>query len=696
MVEVGEQLAWVSSAMRSSQNPACTSCEPSIERAVVTGQTARPVSISIKFRVPPLNKLLQDDLDITCWLHLFRNPVIVGGFPILRRAQQKSGLELSIISMASLTNASRINRFKSYIFIKGFCTMMVAMKRIGDTMLWHVLTNEDGSDIRYHDPRVQEISPETDLTVQMSAIPAMRHVVGWWSHVKSYAGELMSLIKSRPNHILNLYTGAVNAGLEIRGSALSTPGPGSALEKITLGVSQYVSFSGTVALGRRDKPLRLGTLGVYSNQIRRIATQYVVLYDVEERKSWLLDGASVLLHLLRLSLIIDEENDMPLLHTHRDISLPITGPGPFKPVRVLTANMNLKLYEQPDDEDIKTERKWSGTNPASQPGEVTESSKTSWYRVKDRVDLMYSVLDEIFNHQSDYSSTVVQLKIKNSPRKQLEGFDFWDIASGTSPILPRATTIKPAGKGWVDLVRELQAITLFGRGFGEILRPENLVIATDAHASRSQIPPSICTHWEKLPSGHDYLATSNTTLNKILKHQGDTTATGKPWRIVNGIYIHSPERIFEPCSCAAAGNATGRIAKQCDRVLVPLPDKLLTRRAFRSPSALPAEGAVIFGHSRSYPLRWLDLGDPVEGDAELEEPHDEVVSSVGATTNTTSNGSGLDPMTTESTEPSNLGDSGLLSPQAASSRTSVGGTSDLAGDREATRQVDDISIVASS
>lgn len=191
VVEVGEQLAWVSSAMRSSNNPACTYCTPSIERAAVKEQTATCVSISIKFRTPRLNTSPQEDLGAQCWRHLFRNPVIVAGFPILRRAQQKSGLELSITTLAALAGGNRINRFKEHVFIKGFCTMMVAMKRIGNMTLWHVLTNEDGSDIHYHDPRVQEISPQTDLTAETTAAPAMRHVVGWWSHVKSYAGELL-------------------------------------------------------------------------------------------------------------------------------------------------------------------------------------------------------------------------------------------------------------------------------------------------------------------------------------------------------------------------------------------------------------------------------------------------------------------------------------------------------------------------
>lgn len=61
-------------------------------------------------------------------------------------------------------------------------------------------------------------------------------------------------------------------------------------------------------------------------------------------------------------------------------------------------------------------------------------------------------------------------------------------------------------------------------------------------------------------------------------------------------------------------------------------------RGFQSPPDLPADGAVIFGHSYTYPLRWANKGDPSEGDLEPDEPEDGIhdsgigtsVSSTGA------------------------------------------------------------------
>jgi hypothetical protein len=91
--------------------------------------------------------------------------------------------------MAALARAKRVNVFKDNFFIKGFCTMLVAVRTFGNVMLWHALVNEDGSDIKYHDPRVQTSCPQAvESLVTLSQLTTMRHVVGWWSHVKNFAG----------------------------------------------------------------------------------------------------------------------------------------------------------------------------------------------------------------------------------------------------------------------------------------------------------------------------------------------------------------------------------------------------------------------------------------------------------------------------------------------------------------------------
>ena len=77
-----------------------------------------------------------------------------------------------------------------------------------------------------------------------------------------------------------------------------------------------------------------------------------------------------------------------------------------------------------------------------------------------------------------------------------------------------------------------------------------------------------------------------------------------PWRIIDDIYWHSPSKTFEACQC-------GHVPS-CDRIQVLLPPGFRKRhgKGSRSPTSLEDKGAVIFGHSHIFPLRWGDHGDP--------------------------------------------------------------------------------------
>ncbi|KAH8807187.1 hypothetical protein F5884DRAFT_856768 [Xylogone sp. PMI_703] len=217
-------------------------------------------------------------------------------------------------------------------------------------------------------------------------------------------------------------------------------------------------------------------------------------------------------------------------------------------------------------------------------------------------------------------------RVKASRRRQLEGFDFADVASGADPIIPKATTPLEIGKGWVDFIRALRAITLFGNGFGELLEPNGFISdptgtgegdhAAD-HTADPVIDRTLCNGWSKLPKGRDLLAVSTPVIQDIMKRKSDKG--GQLLELVDDIYWHNPDKAFEQCSCGITG-------KQCDRVQLLLPTKFpkLFTRGFCSPGSLPANGAVIFGHSMKLPLFWGDKPEsvPSEGHPQPESPDD--------------------------------------------------------------------------
>jgi hypothetical protein len=75
-------------------------------------------------------------------------------------------------------------------------------------------------------------------------------------------------------------------------------------------------------------------------------------------------------------------------------------------------NKNLKLYS---DED--------------KPDEVSKEKKT-YLRFKDRVEQIYHILEQILAHQAQVNAEDgIGFRVKYTPRRQLEGFDFMDVAT---------------------------------------------------------------------------------------------------------------------------------------------------------------------------------------------------------------------------------------------------------------------------
>jgi hypothetical protein len=105
--------------------------------------------------------------------------------------------------------------------------------------------------------------------------------------------------------------------------------------------------------------------------------------------------------------------------------------------------------------------------------------------VKDVVLENWHILEQIQDHQKDMAGPGLQIRLTD--RDKLEGFGFVDIISGTPVIRPRVATLNSSGRGWVDFTRELNAITLMARGFGEIINS-----ARDCN--------KLCDRWKHVPN----------------------------------------------------------------------------------------------------------------------------------------------------------------------------------------------------
>ena len=192
VAEIGEQLAWLGAALRSPPNKLGVAyCTPFISKiyvdntpCLVPGIASWPnILCNIDFTIQETEE--QPGLSNgQCWHNMFKNPVVVRGYPIRRRFELETGLEIPLNMMAGLARTQRINLFNGKLFIKGFSTMLIPTKYKKDLLIWHLLYNKDGNHISYLENTVPHLE-----NISIPDVETARHVLGWCSEGKYYAGR---------------------------------------------------------------------------------------------------------------------------------------------------------------------------------------------------------------------------------------------------------------------------------------------------------------------------------------------------------------------------------------------------------------------------------------------------------------------------------------------------------------------------
>ena len=189
--ELGQQFGWLGAALRPSPfEYGINTCGP-ITTRVETHQSlpqafGRAPFCKIHFEVSQRAEKHLSEIG-QCWQGLFKNRLVVKGYPIRRRLERNTGLELPLSMMAELVLARRVTLFKTTIYLKGFCAMLALVKQVGELMLWHFLFNQDGAHISYLDPRLCRSSEHFSVIVH-SGLEKARHIVGWCDDVKVQTG----------------------------------------------------------------------------------------------------------------------------------------------------------------------------------------------------------------------------------------------------------------------------------------------------------------------------------------------------------------------------------------------------------------------------------------------------------------------------------------------------------------------------
>ncbi|KAF5607433.1 Pfs domain-containing protein [Fusarium pseudoanthophilum] len=542
--ETGEQLAWLGAALRSSPHPnGLTYCTPSIRSIHRDPEMPQAVVCVIGFELeqrlePP------DNENGHCWHGIFRNPVVVNGFPILPKWERNTGLEMPLNIMAELARADRVDQFNDKVYIKGFSTMLVPTRQFKEVIYWHLIYKEDGSRISYLDDDL-----DWDALAGFPDLTTHRHVLGWCSEARFYAGSSQ-------------------AQYHVRHSELPRPHPGCSLAGTMITLGRLITGGHSYELGIKDTPTHVARNG-YIPRLKWISSKFVLLWDEADKRGWLTNGTSALLHVVRASLAYDSTDKFRSAFIFKEEDLQ-------ESPRPLTADSAIDVLINPRNLDLKL-----------------YAEKEGFILLRDRIDQYYNLLEKMLDHQTDIIRRH-RGSLERMPRKHLEGWDFEDLSANRDPLHPRLATLEASGKGWVDLIRALEAVPLTGRGFGELVRP---------------LGPALCEYWALLPTGRYLLVSCVSDMEDIIRDhrscEDDLT------RLSEDLIWYNTDNISGQCPCGCLAGRHGEPVQ----ALIPsaLSHKL---SASRSCVAIKCGGAVVFGHNRGFSWIWGDDGLPTQQDLE--------------------------------------------------------------------------------
>jgi hypothetical protein len=202
--EVAEQIGWLASALRSSlKNQGVVACYPRVEdlnvRTEDEGTPTAMVTGSCRIVFDFQEARICNAIRGFCWGPLFCNPILIVGYPIPRRPEPNTGLEMSLGIMAYLIRSQQVVKWGERIIMKGFNSLLVATLVTTNVILWHLLVSRSSSErISYIDSRLDKLDIRTPKGLSLRALEGSRHIVGWCASATDFCGKQYPVFLETP------------------------------------------------------------------------------------------------------------------------------------------------------------------------------------------------------------------------------------------------------------------------------------------------------------------------------------------------------------------------------------------------------------------------------------------------------------------------------------------------------------------
>jgi hypothetical protein len=308
-------------------------------------------------------------------------------------------------------------------------------------------------------------------------------------------------------------------------------------------MSKIASLGITFVPGSKDIAPSLH--GLKTPQERIVSTKdWTVLFnDILTRQAWLLDGPSALLHICRAWLSSESGRLLCMTAPTDPISVfrhaqPEGGIEDAIRLLLCAENRNIELYKTHCKPTIE-----SSIERFTYQRKVEKKIVASWHTWGDIVDARVLALEFLHDHlvtRQSLRKTDLRLPIHGH---LLEGYDFREIMELSSQPQTWEKRMNSSSGGWLDVANSVNAVPIFGSGFGDLLRPKK----------KSGSGLQACGQSISLPRGDDYLAVPLYVIHRICKIQlerRDVAADITSYiQVGNSTYWLDPEATFAPCAC---------------------------------------------------------------------------------------------------------------------------------------------------
>lgn len=451
IIELAQLFAWLGSALSASPpSGGLAYRRPLLHQEPAFSFPFKGLPFRISFKHEPI-----EDTGSVCWLRLFYGAVIVPGFTIPERGDEV-GLEIPLGILAAVTGACHAVEYDGGIVMKGFSHLLVPIRRSGDRVQWHAISNKDPDKRLSYADAVYRIKKRCLIEeLSLSDLRDCRAFLGWCSVAVSRLGS------DGANYENIGYSGAPAASPSIKCTGGS------------LGFQQFGMTGLDFRLGEKDGKCHFQRSGPYRRIISASEKTPVALYDTGERRAWLVSASDVMLHIVR--------------HRNWLESREIDGAW-------VTLDTNVPVGTTAKDLLLQNES--------------VRLSDDSGETLKDMIVGIWSLLEFLIDQGVANGRANPGVPIKSPFRQMLRGFEFKAVVEERSPFREKAIRIREKNGGWPRLLCDIDALVLMADGFKDLIVP----------AARGN--EGLCLQWRRMPKGCDYLAASTRVLADLFDVAG--------------------------------------------------------------------------------------------------------------------------------------------------------------------------------